>query len=192
MLQQYCLLQSSIINNTVYCSSAFCGGNFNFEACSTQWTRWHLGGCPTVPLFSIWGAHPHALAVNSGFLANFGFSSFWTEGMKPPFYGWQGSLFWWVGVFHIREADWCHHSSWHRGTYPFHSPLFVWPCQPWPSSVSGCILLGFTICQHQWALTSFPLHLMYVFLLRSMATSPYLRSSPIFCGCSGGCPWQKS
>ena len=43
------------------------------------------------------------------------------------------------------------------GTYPFHSPLFVWPCQLWLSIVIGCILLGFIICQHQWALKPFPL-----------------------------------
>ena len=36
------------------------------------------------------------------------------------------------------------------------------------------------------------LHLMYVFLLRSAATSHYLRSSPILSGCSSRCPWQKS
>ena len=35
------------------------------------------------PLF-VWQACPHVLAVNSGFLANSGFSSFWMEGMKPP------------------------------------------------------------------------------------------------------------
>ena len=34
--------------------------------------------------------------------------------------------------------------------------------------------------------------LTYVFLPRSAATSHYLRSSPIFGGCSSRCPWQKS
>ena len=33
--------------------------------------------------------------------------------------------------------------------------------------------------------------LMYVFLLRSAATSHYLWSSPILSGCSSRCPWQK-
>ena len=33
--------------------------------------------------------------------------------------------------------------------------------------------------------------LTYVFLLRSAATSHYLRSSPILGGCSSRCPWQK-
>ena len=62
--------------------------------------------------------------------------------MKPPLYGWQGSLFWWVGVYCIREVDRHCHSSWHGGTYPFHSPLFVWPCHPWPSLGSGHIQHG--------------------------------------------------
>ena len=31
--------------------------------------------------------------------------------MKPPLYRWQGSLFWWVGAFCIREVDRCCHSS---------------------------------------------------------------------------------
>ena len=62
------------------------------------------------------------------------------EGMKPPLYRQWGSICWWVGAFCIREVDRCCHSSWHGGTYPFHSPLcFVWPCLPWPSSVSGHI-----------------------------------------------------
>ena len=76
-----------------------------------QW----LSNCP--PLFP-WQACPCALAVNSGFLANFGFSSFWMEGMKPPLYGQQGSLFWWVGVFCVREGDRHCHPSWHRGYLP--------------------------------------------------------------------------
>ena len=32
-------------------------------------------------------------------------------------------------------------SLWHRGYLPIHSPYFVWPCLPWPSSVIGCIPL---------------------------------------------------
>ena len=116
-----CLLQPFVNNSTVYCSPTFCGGNFWGLSNPANWVMpWGLSNSP--PSF-IWGAHPHALAVDSGFLAKFGFSSFWMEGLRPPFYGWWGSLFWWVGVFHVREAGWCHHSSWHGGTYPFHSPL---------------------------------------------------------------------
>ena len=33
--------------------------------------------------------------------------------------------------------------------------------------------------------------LMYMFLLRSAATSCYLWSSPILSGCSSRCPWKK-
>ena len=35
------------------------------------------------------------------------------------------------------------------------------------------------------------LHQMYMFLLMSTAASHYLRSSPIFSGCSSRCPWWK-
>ena len=60
----------------------------------------------------------------------------------------------------------------------FHSLLVLFGlayCDP--SSVSGCIhVMGFTLCQCQQALTSFPLPYEYVFLLRSAATSHYLRS----------------
>ena len=34
----------------------------------------------------------------------------------------------WVGAFCIREADYCVLLSNTGVTYPFHSPLFVWPC----------------------------------------------------------------
>ena len=39
-----------------------------------------------------------------------------------------------VGTFHVKVAG---------VTYPFHSPhyFFIWPCLPWPSSVSGSIPL---------------------------------------------------
>ena len=50
--------------------------------------------------------------------------------MKPPLYRWQGSLFWWVGAFHVREVDRHVVIPLDMGvTYLFHSPLFyVWPC----------------------------------------------------------------
>ena len=64
--------------------------------------------------------------------------------MKPPFYRWQGSLFWWVGAFHIREVDRCCHSFWCGGHSAISLPplFYVWPCLPWPSSVIGYIPLG--------------------------------------------------
>ena len=83
-------------------------------------------------------------------LTNFGFSSFWMEGMKPPLYrqckgpssgGWEYSVSGrQTGIIIPPDMG---------GTYPFHCPLFVWPCQPQLSSMSGHILLGFTIHQHQ-------------------------------------------
>ena len=115
------------------------------------------------------------------------------EGIKPPLYRWQRSLFWWVGVFCIREVDRCCHSSWHGAYLPISlPPLF-------------CLALPTMTQFHEWLHLSWDslsasinqqwhhsLHLMYVFLLRSVATWCYLRSSPIFCGCSSRCPWQKS
>ena len=48
-------------------------------------------------------------------------------------------LFWWVGVFHVREVDRC--CLWFlltcRVLTCFTPPYFVWPCLPWPSSMSG-------------------------------------------------------
>ena len=64
------------------------------------------------------------------------------EGMKPPHYRWWGSLFWWVWAFCIREVDKHCCSSWHGGYLPFHSPIFVWSCLPWPSSMIGHIPVG--------------------------------------------------
>ena len=100
-----------------------------------------LRGFLQLPLF----LEEHILVLWLSILVSSLFStlSFLMQGMKPPLYRWKGSLFWWVGAFHIREVDRCCHSSWHGGTYPFHSPLcYVWPCLPWPSSVSGCIHHG--------------------------------------------------
>ena len=74
------------------------------------------------------------------------------------------------------------------GTYPFHSPLF-------------CVALPTMTQFHEWSHLSFvslsasinglrhhSLHLKYMFLPRSAATSHYPWSSPILCGCSGRCP----
>ena len=113
------------------------------------------------------------------------------EGMKPPLYRQQGSLFWWVGAFHIREVDKHCHSSWHGGYLPISLPPFLFGlayCDPVLWLVA--FLLGFTIHSingHRCC----SLCLMYMFLLRSAATSHYLWSSPILSGCSSRCPWQK-
>ena len=83
--------------------------------------------------------------------------------MKPPLYGQWGSLFWWVGVFHIREVDWHCHSSWQRGYLPVSLPPFLL-CLANHESISWVVSfnVGFTICQHQWALMSFPLPYIHV------------------------------
>ena len=63
------------------------------------------------------------------------------EGMMPLLYSQWVSLFGWVGAFHIRKADYLILQSDTGVTYQFHSPHFVWPCLPWPSSVIGHIPL---------------------------------------------------
>ena len=115
------------------------------------------------------------------------------EGMKPPLYRQGGSLFQWMRVFCIREVDRCCHSSWHRGYLSFSLPPLL------------CLALPTVTQFHEWLHSSWgslsacinghwhhSLHLMYVFLPRSAATSHYLRSSPILSGCCGRCPWWKS
>ena len=47
------------------------------------------------------------------------------KGMMPPLYRWLGSLFRWVGAFHIRDADFCILLSNMGNPYPFHSPHFL-------------------------------------------------------------------
>ena len=64
------------------------------------------------------------------------------KGMMPPLYRQQGSLFRWVGAFCVREVDYIVLLSDIGVTYLFHSPHFIWPCLPWPSSMIGCIPLG--------------------------------------------------
>ena len=64
------------------------------------------------------------VAVNS---SSCGCHHFWYyEGIKPPLYGQQGSLFMWVGVLCVREVDVCVSFllTW-RGTYPLHPPSLV-------------------------------------------------------------------
>ena len=45
------------------------------------------------------------------------------EGMMPPLYRQLGSLFRWVGAFHLREAESYVLLSDMGVTYPFHSPF---------------------------------------------------------------------
>ena len=125
------------------------------------------------------GAHPHALAVDSGCFS---------QGYEPPLYGWLGSLFRWEGAFHIREADYCVLLSNMGVTYPFHSPLFYlalptmtqfcgWLHSSW-GSLSASIN-GYRHCS---------LCLTYVFLPKSATKPCYLWSSPVLSGCSSRCP----
>ena len=112
-----------IDNNTVYSSSKYCGSD-NFRLISPSNPGDTLGVIQ--PPHTFWQACPHALAVGSGFFVDSSFSSSLMKGMKPPLYGWQGSPFVWVGVFHIREVHACSSLllTW-RGTYQFHSPSLL-------------------------------------------------------------------
>ena len=147
--------------NIVYCSLflltilsievwSFEGGDI-LRPVAWEEHRWFINFPPFLG-----GACPHSwLSILVSLL--FSSSSFLMEGMKQPLYRQQGSLFQWVGAFHIREVHRCCPSSWHRGYLPFHSPLFMFGlvyCDQVPWVVT--FIVGFTICQHQWALTSFP------------------------------------
>ena len=114
------------------------------------------------------------------------------EGMKPPLYRQWGSLFQWVGAFCIREVDRCCHSPWHRGYLPVLLPPLLCLALPtvaqfheWLHSLWGSLSTSINRHWHH------SLCFMYMFLLRSAATSHYLRSSPVFGGHSSRCPWQK-
>ena len=120
------------------------------------------------------------VAVNCGFC---GCHNFWYyEGIKPPLYGWQGSLC-------LGGSIPCQGSrhllipfpTW-RGTYLLHTPCLVLLnvtqfCE-WLHQSGGPLSDG--ICGHQ----CHSLIQMHVFPLTSTAMSHYLWSSPIFCGCS--------
>ena len=191
MLQLHCLLQSFLINNTVNCSSEFFfeGGDIPRLFKPIAWEE--LRGFIQLPphfleehVLMLW----LSILVSSLFLS----SLFLMEGMKPPLYRWQGSLFQWVGAFHVREVDRCCHSSWHREYLLISLPPLLCLALPtmtqfheWLHS-SGCSLS--TSTNGHW---HHSLCLMYMFLPRSAATSCYLRSSSILGGCSGRCPWQK-
>ena len=57
------------------------------------------------------------------------------EGMGPPLYRWQGSLFRWVGAFCIREVDHFVVPPDTGVAYPFHSPHF---CLALPTVTQFC------------------------------------------------------
>ena len=111
--------------------------------------------------------------------------------MEPPLYRQQGSLFWWVGAFCIREVDYIVILPDMGVTYPFHSPHF---CVALPTMTQFCDWSHSSWGSLSASVNGYRCHslcLTYVFLLRSAATSHYLWSSPILSGCSSRCPWQK-
>ena len=128
---------------------------------------------------------------NSGFLASSCFLSSSMEGMKPPLYRWQGSLFWWVGVFCIREVDRHCHSSWHGGYLPISLPPFVWPCQLWPSLVSGHIQCGVHYLPASMGIDVIPSALCMCSFWGLQPHHLTWGLHPVFCGCSSRCPWAE-
>ena len=113
-------------------------------------------------------------------------------GYEATLYRQRGSLFRYVGAFHIKEVDHFVILPDMGVTYPFHSPLCFCLALPtmtqfcdWSHSSWGS--LSTSINGHR----RHSLCLTYVFLLRSAATSLYLWSSPILSGCSGRHPQQK-
>ena len=108
----------------------------------------------------------------------------------PTLYRQRGSLFRWVGAFHVREVDYIVILS-HGGYLPISLPPF-------------CLALPTMTQFHDWLHSSWgslsasingyrchSLCLMYMFLLRSAARSHYLWFSPVLGGCSSRCPEQK-
>ena len=82
----------------------------------------------------------------------------------------------------------------HGATYPFHSPhyVFVWPCLPWPSLVSGSIpLLVPLSASCQWVIDVIPLPYVHVpSKVCSQITLPVVLH-PSSVDCSGRCPQSK-
>ena len=112
------------------------------------------------------------------------------KGIMPPLYRQWGSLFRWVGTFHIQEAYYLVLLS-DMGLLTHFTPPF-------------CLALPTMTQFHDWSHFSWgslsaiingyrchSLCLMYMFLLRSAAKSCYLWYSPVLSGCSSRCPWQK-
>ena len=79
----------------------------------------------------------------------------WVEGIKPPLCQWQGSLYNWVGVFHIKVGDdgSLKNLTW-RGAYPFHTPQ--WSC--YHDSVLWVVVAAIqsAIWWHLWVEMSIP------------------------------------
>ena len=125
------------------------------------------------------------VAVNSGFCSC---HRFWCyKGIKPPIYGQRGSLFVWVRVPCVREVDVCLSFllTW-RGTYPLHPPSLVLLTMiqfpEWLHWSQG------SLSNSIYGQQCHSLSQMHLFPLTSTAMSHYLWSSPIFDGCSSGCP----
>ena len=128
------------------------------------------------------------LLVNSGFICSCHWLITSYEGTKPPLYGWWGSLFIWVGIFHVKEVD---------------TSLSLFLTTEGYLPITPLCLVLLTMTQfHEWSHQSrgspsngiysqqcHSLSQTHMFLLMSTATSCYLRSSPIFHGHSSGCPW---
>ena len=105
---------------------------------------------------SVFGqAHPHALAVSSGFIVDYGCLSSLMDGRKPPIYSW--------GVPHLVCGSIPHQQGrctlisapdkegYLPGSLP---PLFDLASHDWVWWVA-MFILGFTIHWYQWALMSF-------------------------------------
>ena len=125
MLQWYCLLQSFIINNTVYHSLEFWGGGILRLFNPIAW--WHLGGSSSCPLF-LGGACLMLWLSILVFLVNFLFHPFqwrvWshpsTGSEGPSSGGWEHSTSErYTGVFSPLDTG---------DTYQFHSPHQSPPC----------------------------------------------------------------
>ena len=111
---------------------------------------------PAAPLF-LEGAHPCALAVDSGFLVDFCFSSFSMEGIKPPSTGGKGPLLVGGSILHQTGRQALSFLLTRGLLTHFTPPLF---CLALPTMTQFCEWLHsswrFTICQQQQVLI-FPL-----------------------------------
>ena len=138
-----------------------------------------FGGFHATPFFE--------KSTSSCFDCQFWFGSL--EGMKPPPYKQQGSLFMWVGAFCIIKTHYFILLSDKGVSYPFHSPHFIlalptmtqfcdWLHSYWgPPSISFNRYRCCSLC------------LTYMFLPKFAVKSHYLRSSPFLSGCCSRCPW---
>ena len=148
-----------------------------------------LRGSSSFPPLFLGGVHPHALAVNSGFfiifvfvVSNGGYEATPLQAVRVPLL---------VGgsILHQRGRQMLSFLlTW--GVLTCFTPPFVMFGLAYHDPVPWVVafIMGFTICTSITGHWCHSLCLMYVFLLRSAATSHYLRSSPILGGCSGRCP----